>query len=70
MPSHEAYRLQALASHSPHDCCQTWRDVAPGLLGARDFESRRDAAIIRILADTGLRLSGLAGPRFSAEDDG
>ena len=27
MPSHEAYRLQALASHSPHDCCQTWRNV-------------------------------------------
>jgi len=35
----------------------------------QDFESRRDAAIIRILVDTGVRVSGLAGLRFSAEDD-
>jgi site-specific recombinase XerD len=35
----------------------------------QDFEARRDAAIIRILVDTGARVSGLAGLRFSAEDD-
>jgi len=35
----------------------------------QDFESRRDAALIRILVDTGVRVSGLAGLRFSAEDD-
>jgi integrase/recombinase XerD len=44
----------------------------PALLRAcsgQDFESRRDAAIIRLLVDTGVRVSGLAGLRFSAEDD-
>lgn len=35
----------------------------------QDFESRRDAAIIRILVDTGVRVSGLAGLRFNPEDD-
>jgi site-specific recombinase XerD len=35
----------------------------------QNFVSRRDAAIIRILVDTGVRVSGLAGLRFSAEDD-
>jgi site-specific recombinase XerD len=34
-----------------------------------DFESRRDTAIIRILVDTGVRVSGLVGLRFSAVDD-
>ncbi len=34
-----------------------------------DFESRRDHAIIRVLIDTGLRLSGLAGLRFHPTDD-
>jgi len=35
----------------------------------QDVESRRDAAIVRILIDTAVRVSGLAGLRFSAEDD-
>jgi len=35
----------------------------------QDFESRRDAAIIRILVDTGVRVSGLVNLRFSAEDE-
>jgi site-specific recombinase XerD len=34
-----------------------------------DFESRRDHAIIRILIDTGLRLSGLANLRFDPVND-
>ena len=33
------------------------------------FEGRRDEAIIRILYDTGVRVSGLAGLRFSPADD-
>jgi site-specific recombinase XerD len=35
----------------------------------QDFEARRDAAIIRILLDTGVRVSGLANLRFDAADD-
>jgi site-specific recombinase XerD len=35
----------------------------------QDFESRRDTAIIRILVDTGVRVSGLANLRFDAADD-
>jgi site-specific recombinase XerD len=35
----------------------------------QEFEARRDTAIIRVLADTGMRVSGLAGLRFSATDD-
>lgn len=35
----------------------------------QDFESRRDAAIIRILADTGVRVSGLAGLRFDPDHE-
>jgi integrase/recombinase XerD len=33
-----------------------------------DFEARRDAAIIRTLIDTGVRVSGLAGLRFTDDD--
>jgi integrase/recombinase XerD len=33
------------------------------------FDGRRDEAIIRILYDTGVRVSGLAGLRFSPDDD-
>jgi site-specific recombinase XerD len=35
----------------------------------KDFEARRDHAIIRILIDTGLRVSGLADLRFSPTND-
>jgi hypothetical protein len=35
----------------------------------QDFEARRDAAITRILTDTGVRVTGLADLRFDAEDD-
>jgi site-specific recombinase XerD len=35
----------------------------------QDFEARRDTAIVRILLDTGVRVSGLANLRFDAEDD-
>jgi site-specific recombinase XerD len=35
----------------------------------QDFESRRDTAVIRILVDTGVRVSGLANLRFDAVDD-
>jgi integrase/recombinase XerD len=35
----------------------------------QDFESRRDTAIIRILYDTGVRVSGLAELRFSPDDE-
>lgn len=34
-----------------------------------DFEHRRDLAIIRILMDNGVRVSGLAGLRYTPEDD-
>jgi len=34
----------------------------------QDFEARRDEAIIRVLVDTGVRVSGLAGLRFNADD--
>lgn len=37
--------------------------------GGQGFEDRRDHAILRILIDTGLRVSGLAGLRFDPEDD-
>jgi site-specific recombinase XerD len=35
----------------------------------QDFESRRDAALLRILIDTGVRVSGLAGLRYDPEDE-
>ena len=35
--------------------------------GGQDFESRRDAAILRIFIDTGVRVSGLAGLRYLPE---
>lgn len=35
----------------------------------QDFESRRDAAVIRVLVDTGVRVSGLANLRFDPERD-
>jgi site-specific recombinase XerD len=34
----------------------------------KDFYSRRDLAIIRLFLDTGMRLEGMAGLRYSAED--
>lgn len=34
-----------------------------------DFESRRDLAIIRILMDNGVRVGGLAGLRYSEDDE-
>jgi site-specific recombinase XerD len=36
----------------------------------QDFESRRDTALLRILIDTGVRVSGLANLRYSPDDDG
>lgn len=33
------------------------------------FEQRRDTALLRILIDTGVRVSGLAGLRYNPEDD-
>lgn len=35
----------------------------------QDFESRRDHAIIRVLIDTGVRVSGLANLRYDPADD-
>lgn len=35
----------------------------------QDFESRRDHAILRILIDTGLRVSGLANLRYNPDSD-
>jgi site-specific recombinase XerD len=35
----------------------------------QDFESRRDMALLRILIDTGVRVSGLAGLRYDPEDE-
>jgi site-specific recombinase XerD len=35
----------------------------------QDFEARRDHAIIRVLIDTGIRVSGLANLRFHPTDD-
>lgn len=35
----------------------------------QDFEARRDTAVIRILVDTGVRVSGLANLRFDPEDE-
>jgi site-specific recombinase XerD len=37
--------------------------------GGQDFEARRDHAILRILIDTGLRVSGLANLRYDPEHD-
>jgi site-specific recombinase XerD len=34
----------------------------------RDFRNRRDLAIIRLFLDTGMRLEGMAGLRYSADD--
>ena len=34
------------------------------------FEDRRDTALLRILIDTGMRVSGLAGLRYDPEDSG
>jgi site-specific recombinase XerD len=34
----------------------------------RDFRNRRDTAIIRLFLDTGMRLEGMAGLRYSVED--
>jgi site-specific recombinase XerD len=34
----------------------------------RDFRARRDMAIIRVFLDTGMRLEGMGGLRYSAED--
>jgi site-specific recombinase XerC len=34
----------------------------------KDFRNRRDCAIIRLFLDTGMRLEGMAGLRYSAED--
>jgi len=34
----------------------------------RDFRNRRDIAIIRLFLDTGMRLEGMGGLRFNAED--
>src|SRR5260370_3661643 len=35
----------------------------------QDFDSRRDHAILRILIDTGVRVSGLANLRFDPDSD-
>jgi site-specific recombinase XerD len=37
--------------------------------GGRDFEARRDHAIIRILIDTGVRVSGLGNLRYDPADE-
>lgn len=34
----------------------------------KDFRSRRDCAIIRLFLDTGMRLEGMAGLRYSSDD--
>ena len=34
----------------------------------KDFRNRRDLAIIRLFLDTGMRLEGIAGLRYSADD--
>jgi site-specific recombinase XerC len=34
----------------------------------KDFRDRRDSAIIRLFLDTGMRLEGMAGVRYSADD--
>ena len=39
-------------------------DSCPG----RDFRNRRDIAIIRLFIDTGMRLEGMAGLHYNAED--
>jgi site-specific recombinase XerC len=46
-------------------------DQVRGLLAVcsgRDFRDRRDTAIIRLFLDTGMRLEGMGGLRYSAED--
>jgi site-specific recombinase XerD len=49
----------------------TDRDLSALLKVTRgqDFESRRDHAMIRILVDSGMRISGLAGLRFDPADE-
>ena len=34
----------------------------------KDFRNRRDCAIIRLFLDTGMRLEGMSGLRYSADD--
>jgi|SRR5579875_1094081 len=36
--------------------------------GGKDFRDRRDCAIIRLFLDTGMRLEGMGGLRYSADD--
>ena len=46
-------------------------DQVRGLLAVcsgKDFRDRRDTAIIRLFLDTGMRLEGMGGLRYSAED--
>jgi integrase/recombinase XerC len=46
-------------------------DQVRGLLAAcpgKDFRGRRDAAIVRLFLDTGMRLEGMGGLRYSADD--
>ena len=46
-------------------------DQVRGLLAAcsgKDFRDRRDTAIIRLFLDTGMRLEGMGGLRYSADD--
>jgi len=46
-------------------------DQVRGLLAAcsgKDFRDRRDAAIIRLFLDTGMRLEGMGGLRYSADN--
>lgn len=46
-------------------------DQVRGLLAAcsgKDFRDRRDAAIIGLFLDTGMRLEGMGGLRYSADD--
>jgi site-specific recombinase XerC len=40
-----------------------------GVTNGRTFEDKRDAAIIRICLDTGLRLAELASLRYDPRDD-
>jgi site-specific recombinase XerD len=39
-----------------------------GSCAGRDFRARRDMAIIRVFLDTGMRLEGMGGLRYSPED--
>jgi site-specific recombinase XerC len=52
----------------PSNRYPSYRTTRSGACSGKDFRDRRDAAIIRLFLDTGMRLEGMGGLRYSADD--